>query len=184
MAVGGIFFIFNQEGMQPVEFTDDTAIINETVELQTNYGAITVEFFRNDAPKTVENFLRLTKDGFYSGLTFHRVIDGFMIQGGDPSGDGTGGPGYTFEDEIDPQSPLYRTGYVSGIVAMANSGPNTNGSQFFIMLKDTTLPPNYTIFGKVTKGLNVVSSIGAVETDSRDKPIVPVVIEKAVVHTP
>lgn len=153
------------------------ATIEKSVVFETTKGKITIAFFPEDAPKTVENFLGLVEKGFYNGLIFHRVISGFMIQGGDPSGNGTGGPGYKFDDEIDPNSVLYKKGYVRGVVAMANSGPNTNGSQFFIMLKDTPLPPNYTIFGEVVKGQDVVSVIGAVPTNASDKPLEPVVMK-------
>ena len=149
------------------------------VTLATNFGDITFQTFDAAAPKTVANFVKLAREGFYNGLTFHRVIDGFMIQGGDPNGDGAGGPGYTFEDEISTLSPLYQGGYKKGIVAMANRGPNTNGSQFFIMLKDTALPPQYTIFGKVVEGQDVVDAIGKVKIDERDKPLEPVIIKTA-----
>ncbi len=149
------------------------------VTLATNFGDITFQTFDAAAPKTVANFVKLAREGFYNGLTFHRVIDGFMIQGGDPNGDGAGGPGYTFEDEISTLSPLYQGGYKKGIVAMANRGPNTNGSQFFIMLKDTALPPQYTIFGKVIEGQDVVDAIGKVKIDERDKPLEPVIIKTA-----
>jgi cyclophilin family peptidyl-prolyl cis-trans isomerase len=122
--------------------------------------------------------MALASSGFYNGLTFHRVIPGFMIQGGDPNGDGTGGAsiyGERFEDEIDPSSDLYRTGYKKGVLAMANAGPNTNGSQFFIMETDYPLPPNYTIFGKVTSGQDVVSAIAKVDRDmTSNMPTEPV----------
>ena len=152
--------------------------------LHTNKGDITVEFYEKDAPKTVENYTKLAKEGFYDGVKFHRVIKGFMIQAGDPlSKDdskmamwGTGGPGYKFADEINPNSELYKTGYKKGILAMANSGPNTNGSQFFIMNEDYPLPPLYTIFGKVTSGQDVVDKIAVVPTAPGDRPISPVVI--------
>lgn len=147
------------------------------ITLSTNFGDITFQPFDADAPKTVANFVKLAQEGFYNGLTFHRVIGGFMIQGGDPKGDGTGGPGYTFEDEINPSASLYQRGYKKGIVAMANRGPNTNGSQFFIMLNDTPLPPQYTIFGNVTSGQEVVDAIGKVKTDERDRPLEPVIIQ-------
>lgn len=150
----------------------------------TNKGDITVEFYSKDAPKTVENFTKLAKDGFYNGVRFHRVIKGFMIQGGDPlSKDnskmaywGTGGPGYSFADEINANSELYKIGYKKGILAMANSGPNTNGSQFFIMHVDYPLPPLYTIFGKVVAGGDVVDKIANVKTGQNDRPIDPVTI--------
>ena len=149
----------------------------KTATLKTNMGEIVIALYGEDAPKTVLNFETLTKKGFYDGLIFHRVIDGFMIQGGDPNGNGTGGPGYVFPDELNSETPSYKEGYEKGVVAMANSGPNTNGSQFFIMLKDTPLPHNYTIFGKVLSGQDVVDAIGAVETDTNDKPFSSVVIE-------
>jgi cyclophilin family peptidyl-prolyl cis-trans isomerase len=146
--------------------------------ITTNKGAIVVGFYGKDAPKTVENFLTLTKKGFYNGLTFHRVISGFMIQGGDPSGNGTGGPGYKFADEINASSDLYARGYKRGVVAMANAGPNTNGSQFFIMHKDYPLPPNYTIFGNVISGLETVDAIAGVQTGPQDRPVEPVTMTK------
>jgi len=153
-----------------------------TITLETNMGNIVFETYNNDAPKTVENFVTLAKKGFYDGLIFHRVIDGFMIQGGDPTGTGMSGPGYKFADELDPSTPSYKAGYQKGVVAMANSGPNTNGSQFFIMLQDNPLLPNlYTIFGKVISGQDVVDAIGKVKTNSDDRPLTPVVIKKAIV---
>ena len=121
----------------------------KTATLETTMGDIVVELYEEDAPRTVQNFETLIQKGFYNGLVFHRVIGGFMIQGGDPSGNGTGGPGYIFEDELNSETPSYKEGYKKGVLAMANRGPNTNGSQFFIMLKDTPLPHSYTIFGKV-----------------------------------
>src|SRR5437879_4699173 len=142
--------------------------------MHTNHGPIRLELFPEDAPKTVGNFEDLARKGFYDGLAFHRVIKDFMIQGGDPKGDGTGGPGYTFADE-----PI-EGDYTRGTVAMANSGPNTNGSQFFIMLKDTPLPKNYVIFGKVVKGMDVVDKIGTANVESdpssgeESKPVTPV----------
>ena len=128
--------------------------------LSTNLGDISFETYNADAPKAVENFIALVKKGFYNGVIFHRVIKGFMIQGGDPTGTGRGGPGYTFADELNPATVSYKAGYKKGVVAMANSGPNTNGSQFFICLQDlSTLPKQYTIFGNVTKGMDVVDKI-------------------------
>ena len=152
-----------------------------TITLETSKGAITFETFDADAPKAVANFIKLSKEGFYDKLIFHRVIKGFMIQGGDPNGNGTSGPGYSFQDELDPATESYKRGYKKGVVAMANSGPNTNGSQFFIMLEDYPLPNNYTIFGRVTKGQDVVDSIGKTETDAGDKPKTPITIKKATV---
>ncbi len=130
----------------------DSEINNKKAVIETDKGKIEFEIFP-EAPKAASNFIFLTRDGFYDGLTFHRVVPGFVIQGGDPVGNGTGGPGYKFEDE-----PVKRA-YDKGIVAMANSGPDTNGSQFFIMLADNPLPPNYTIFGKVISGQEVVDQI-------------------------
>ena len=135
--------------------------------IETDKGPIQIEFFATDQPKAVENFRLLAEHGYYDGLTFHRIIEGFMIQGGDPSGDGTGGEsawGGTFEDEIKPDSPLYRDGYRRGFLAMANAGPNTNGSQFFIMHQDYPLPPNYVVFARVTNGLEVVDALAGTPT--------------------
>lgn len=131
--------------------------------IHTTKGDIDIQLYTPDAPKTVTNFATLAKKGYYDGLTFHRVVPGFVIQGGDPNGDGSGGYsiyGPTFADELNPNTPSYQTGYKQGVVAMANRGPNTNGSQFFIMLADNDqLPKNYTIFGKVTTGMDVVQKI-------------------------
>src|SRR5213079_3340972 len=134
--------------------------------LHTNHGPVEIELFDDAAPKTVENFRKLSADGFYDGLTFHRVIRDFMIQGGDPTGTGTGGPGYTFEDEINDHK------VVRGAIAMANAGPNTNGSQFFIVTTDQApwLDGKHTVFGEVTAGMDVVDKIEGLETDARDKP--------------
>ena len=135
----------------------------------TNYGNFTFELFTKETPITVNNFVFLANDGFYNGTVFHRIIKGFMIQGGDPQGDGTGGPGYSFADE-----PINRD-YKRGIVAMANSGPNTNGSQFFIMHQDNNLPKNYVIFGQITKGMETIDKIVEVEveTNSQGEPSKP-----------
>ena len=142
--------------------------------LHTNHGAIRVELFDEDAPVTVENFTKLARDGFYDGVIFHRVIPDFMIQGGDPTGTGTGGPGYEFEDEPNQHK------VVRGALAMANAGPNTNGSQFFLVTTEEApwLDGKHTIFGRVTDGMDVVDAISAVETDARDKPHDDVVIER------
>ncbi len=148
-----------------------------TVVLKTSKGDITVELDADAAPKTVTNFVVLAQSGYYEGLTFHRVIPGFMIQGGDPSGNGTGGDsvyGDTFEDETDNGNALMAKGYKAGVMAMANRGPDTNGSQFFIMDADYPLPPNYTIFGMVTDGQKVVNTIARVEKDGNDRPVEPV----------
>ena len=150
--------------------------IKYTAVMKTNMGDISVEFFTNDAPMTVNNFINLSKDGYYNDVIFHRVINGFMIQGGDPSGTGHGEmgkyPGYKFEDELNNKQP-----YEKGILAMANAGPNTNGSQFFIMHVDYPLPYQYTIFGKVTDGLDIVDKIASVETAEGDRPVSDIVIE-------
>lgn len=152
-----------------------------TITLETNKGVIVFETYDADAPKAVNNFITLAGKNFYDNVIFHRVISGFMIQGGDPTGTGRGGPGYTFADELDPSTPSYKAGYVRGTVAMANSGPNTNGSQFFIMHKDTPLPNAYTIFGKVISGMDVVDAIAESEVDGSDKPISKVVINKVTI---
>ncbi len=145
-----------------------------TAKLNTNHGEVTIELFASDAPITVNNFIFLAKENFYDGVIFHRVIDGFMIQGGDPTGTGTGGPGYRFQDEIVPSLTFAEP----GLLAMANSGPGTNGSQFFITVTPTPhLNGNHTIFGKVTDGYDVVETISKVNTGPRDKPEDPVVIE-------
>jgi peptidyl-prolyl cis-trans isomerase B (cyclophilin B) len=145
-----------------------------TATLQTNHGAIAIELFGDDAPKTVENFLKLARDGFYNGVIFHRVIPDFMVQGGDPTGTGSGGPGYQFEDEFNDNK------VVRGALAMANAGPNTNGSQFFIVTTDAAswLDGKHTVFGRVTDGMDVVDTISALETDARDRPREDVVIER------
>jgi cyclophilin family peptidyl-prolyl cis-trans isomerase len=142
--------------------------------LHTNHGPIVVELFSDDAPKTVANFEKLAGEGFYDGVIFHRVIPDFMIQGGDPTGTGSGGPGYQFEDEFNVQK------VVRGALAMANSGPNTNGSQFFIVTADACpwLDGKHTVFGRVTDGMDVVNTISGLERDGRDKPLDDVVIER------
>jgi cyclophilin family peptidyl-prolyl cis-trans isomerase len=134
--------------------------------LQTNHGAIDIELYDEDAPKTVENFKKLARDGFYDGVIFHRVISDFMIQGGDPTGTGSGGPGYQFEDEFNDHK------VEKGALAMANAGPNTNGSQFFIVTADACpwLDGKHTVFGRVTSGMDVVSTIEQVETGPGDRP--------------
>ena len=147
-----------------------------TAVIKTSMGDMSIEFFTEDAPMTVNNFINLSRDGYYDNVIFHRVISGFMIQGGDPSGTGHGEmgkyPGYKFEDELNNQRS-----YDKGILAMANAGPDTNGSQFFIMHVDYPLPYQYTIFGFVTEGLDVIDKIASVETGDGDKPINDVVIE-------
>ena len=147
-----------------------------SVVIETDLGEITIDLFSDTAPITVNNFISLANDNYYDNVIFHRVISGFMIQGGDPSGTGHGDmgkyPGYKFDDELnDPQK------YNRGIVAMANSGPNTNGSQFFIMHNNNELPYSYTIFGNVVDGLDVVDSIASSSTDPSDKPLTDIVIK-------
>jgi peptidyl-prolyl cis-trans isomerase B (cyclophilin B) len=142
--------------------------------LHTSQGAIALELFDDDAPKTVENFVKLARDGFYDGVIFHRVIPDFMIQGGDPTGTGRGGPGYTFEDEINDHK------VERGALAMANAGPDTNGSQFFIVTTDSApwLDGKHTVFGRVTDGMDVVDAISEVERDMNDKPRSDVTIDR------
>jgi cyclophilin family peptidyl-prolyl cis-trans isomerase len=142
--------------------------------LHTSAGPIGLELFDADAPKTVENFRKLVGDGFYDGLIFHRVIPDFMVQGGCPEGTGTGGPGYTFEDEINDRK------IVRGALAMANAGPNTNGSQFFIVTTEAApwLDGKHTVFGRVSEGMDVVEAIEGAETDASDRPVEPQVIER------
>ena len=164
------------------------AIANRRVSITVkDFGTIVVDLYDKDAPKTVENFLRLTDSGFYNCLTFHRIAQGFVIQGGDPSGNGTGGLsayGQKFADELNPNTQSYKTGYEEGVLAMANSGPNTNGSQFFITLADVSkaLTHSYTIFGKVVSGMDIVKKIGQVSITpvsgpSDGAPTTPVVME-------
>ncbi|MEK7192052.1 MAG: peptidylprolyl isomerase [Patescibacteria group bacterium] len=160
----------------------DKQINQQYAVIETNYGSFKFKFYADDAPKTVNNFTTLAQKGYYDGLTFHRIISGFMIQGGDPSGNGTGGPGYKFEDELNPAAQSYRDGYKKGVVAMANSGPDTNGSQFFVMLADYPLPNNYTIFGKVIEGQEVVDKIGLVKTGANDRPLEPVIMKKVAIE--
>jgi len=144
-----------------------------TMTMTTNHGPIVFEMFDEDAPKTVENFRKLSQDGFYDGLTFHRIIRDFMIQGGCPQGTGTSGPGYEFEDEFNQHK------VIRGALAMANAGPNTNGSQFFIVTTGAApwLDGKHTVFGRVTSGMEVVDALEGLPTDSRDRPSEPATIE-------
>ena len=146
--------------------------------LHTNHGAIEVELFEEDAPRTVDNFVKLSKDGFYDGITFHRVIPDFMIQGGCPRGDGTGGPGYQFEDEPNEHR------VARGALAMANSGPDTNGSQFFIVTTEAApwLDGKHTVFGRVASGMDAVDAIEGLETGPGDRPVDDAKIERVEVH--
>jgi cyclophilin family peptidyl-prolyl cis-trans isomerase len=151
-----------------------------TATMKTSEGDIVLELFDEDAPKTVSNFKQLATQGFYDGLIFHRVIADFMIQGGCPQGTGTGGPGYTFEDEINQHK------VVKGALAMANAGPNTNGSQFFIVTTEEApwLDGKHTVFGEVRDGMEVVDRIGTTETDGRDRPVEPIGIETIELEQP
>lgn len=162
----------------------------ETGVIETTMGTIEVELYRSDAPKTVENFTKLAQQKYFDGIIFHRVSKGFVIQGGDSTGTGTGGKsiyGKEFEDELNPAAPSYKEGYKKGVLAMANRGPNTNTSQFFIMLKDIpSMPKNYTIFGKVVKGMDIVEKIGQVDITpamgpNDGKPKVDVVMKKVTI---
>ena len=146
-----------------------------TATIETTAGTMTAQLFASDAPRTVNNFVFLAREGFYNDVIFHRVISGFMIQGGDPTGTGTGGPGYRFDDE-----PVARQ-YLRGTLAMANAGPNTNGSQFFVMHADYPLPPNYTIFGKLSAGEEVVDAIAGAPTGAQDRPVEPVAIKSVTI---
>lgn len=181
--VGGYLF-FTQDIKEDVSGEENITILpdtNMTITMQTNFGEIELEMFSSDAPKTVENFIKLVKQGFYDGTRFHRVIKGFMIQGGCPLSQdialkdkwGTGGPGYTFADEI--HSNNYN---VIGTISMANAGPNTNGSQFFINLADNNfLDTKHTVFGKVIQGMDIVRKIEEVVTEGPDRPSEDVIIE-------
>lgn len=158
---------------------------NRVAVIETNKGTIRFELLEEDAPKTTENFRLLADRNYYDGVIFHRVIPNFMIQGGDPLGEGYGGEsawGGKFDDEIDRSSELYAGVYDKGTVAMANAGPNTNGSQFFIMHIDYPLPPSYTKFGRVLEGNDVVDAIASVDTDQRDKPLEPVVMSRVYIE--
>lgn len=180
----------NQESQSPNNQPESNEINNNIIEeeinnnqnmptatIKTNKGDIVIEFFPEDAPNTVQNFITLANQDFYNGVIFHRVIEGFMIQGGDPTGTGTGDAGYKFADELDPNTESAQRGYVRGTVAMANAGPDTNGSQFFIMHQDTPLPHNYTIFGRVISGMETVDAIATTPTGANDRPVEEVVME-------
>lgn len=158
-----------QKYASPPELTIDPAK-KYTATIETSAGTMTADLFAAEAPQTVNNFVFLANEGFYKDVIFHRVIKGFMIQGGDPTGTGTGGPGYRFNDE-----PVNRK-YLRGTLAMANAGKNTNGSQFFVMHADYPLPPNYTIFGKLTSGEDTLDTIAAAPTGAQDRPRDPVTI--------
>ena len=158
---------------------------NRIANIKTNMGTIRFELLESDAPKTTENFRMLAEAGKYDGVIFHRVIKGFMIQGGDPTGTGRGGQsawGGRFNDEINSSSELYKGAYAKGTVAMANAGPNTNGSQFFIMHADYPLPPSYTKFGRIIEGQDIVDKIATTKTVPGDRPITDVVMEKVTIE--
>lgn len=160
---------------QPPAVLPENERVGKKAKLSTNQGVFTIGLYGDKTPKTVSNFIFLAKDGFYNNVTFHRVIDGFMIQGGDPEGTGRGGPGYQFEDEVNNGLTFSKP----GLLAMANAGPGTNGSQFFITVSTPTYLNNkHTIFGEVIEGYDVVERISKVQKDSSDKPLTPVVIEK------
>ncbi len=146
-----------------------------TATIETTAGTMTAQLFASEAPRTVNNFVFLAREGFYADVIFHRVNRGFMSQGGDPTGTGTGGPGYRFADE-----PVSRQ-YLRGTLAMANAGPNTNGSQFFVMHADYPLPPNYTIFGKLSAGEEVVDAIAGAPTGAQDRPVEPIAIKSVTI---
>ncbi len=158
----------------PPEMVIDPAR-NYTATIETTAGTMTAELYAAEAPRTVNNFVFLAREGFYTDVIFHRTISGFMIQGGDPTGTGTGGPGYRFDDE-----PVTRQ-YLRGTLAMANAGPNTNGSQFFVMHADYPLPPNYTIFGKLSAGEEIVDAIAGAPTGAQDRPVNPVAIKSVTI---
>lgn len=154
-------------------------MVNKNAIIKTNKGIIEVELFEDKSPITSKNFIDLTNKGFYNGTIFHRVIKNFMIQGGDPKGDGTGGPGYNIKDEFHPSLKHNK----KGILSMANAGPNTGGSQFFITLVPTPwLDNKHSIFGKVINGLNVLENIGDIEVDTMDKPLNDVIIEEIIIN--
>jgi len=157
----------------PMALADDKSY---SVTLHTNHGEVNIDLLRDRSPNAVNNFVFLARDGFYDGVIFHRVISGFMAQGGDPTGTGTGGPGYRFADELEGAGR-----YTRGTVAMANSGPNTNGSQFFICHADAGLAHDYTIFGQVTSGMEAIDSMAGVATDHADRPQEDCVIESVTV---
>jgi len=198
LGIGGIYYFSRNNKndtssntptptIQPVATTEpitDNSIVknmSHIITIKTSRGDISFVTYDADAPNTVKNFITLAEKGFYNGLIFHRVIPGFMIQGGDPLGNGTGGPGYKFDDELNPLTESFKAGYKTGIVAMANAGPNTNGSQFFVMVADYPLPNKYTIFGKVVSGQEVADVISKVKTGPNDVPISKITMEKVTV---
>ncbi len=185
VSVVGLLFL-NQSNFTPDIMDNNTNTNNDlpnyTATIKTNMGDIEIDLLEKETPKTVENFVKLSKEGFYNGLIFHRVVADFVIQGGDPDGTGMGGPGYQFDDEITERK------YTKYSVGMANAGPNTNGSQFFITVGSINksalqaLDGGYTLFGVVTSGQDVVDRIGAVNVDGNDKPLTPVKMELITIH--
>ena len=174
----GAFFVANMNGDSVSAKEKGAKNMNRIAVFETNMGTFEIELFEDKAPNTAKNFIDLAQKGFYNGLIFHRVIDGFMIQGGDPEGTGMGGPGYTIKDEF--HKDLKHSS--EGILSMANAGPNTGGSQFFITLDKTPwLDGHHAVFGKVIKGMDVVKKIGKVDTDFSDRPIKKVVMEKVTI---
>jgi len=188
IALGAIAFMIanNQKDQEEIKKTENNnnQETNMNATIKTSLGEIKIELYSDRVPQTAGNFAKLAEEKFYDGIKFHRIISGFMIQGGDPLTKddsqknlwGTGGPGYKFDDEP------FEGDYSRGTIAMANSGPNTNGSQFFIMHQDYPLPPQYVIFGKVLEGMEVVDAIAALETDAGDRPLNPPVIESVTVN--
>ncbi len=188
IALGAIAFMIanNQKDQEEIKKTENNnnQETNMNATIKTSLGEIKIELYSDRVPQTAGNFAKLAEEKFYDGIKFHRIISGFMIQGGDPLTKddsqknlwGTGGPGYKFNDEP------FEGDYSRGTIAMANSGPNTNGSQFFIMHQDYPLPPQYVIFGKVLEGMEVVDAIAALETDAGDRPLNPPVIESVTVN--
>ena len=183
VSIVGLLFL-NQSNLTSDIMDDNTNndLPNYTATIKTNMGDIEIDLFEKETPKTVENFVKLSKEGFYNGLIFHRVVNGFVIQGGDPEGTGRGGPGYQFDDEITERK------YTKYSLGMANAGPNTNGSQFFITvgsIQDVNLrnlDGKYTLFGIVTSGQDVVDKIAVVNVDENDKPLTPVKMESITIH--
>ncbi len=182
-AIATYIIYMNNSNINEASKNNTLKNFNHKITLKTSLGDIQFLTYDADAPKTVENFIELANKGFYDNVIFHRIIKGFMIQGGDPTGTGMGGPGYQFADELNPQTESYTNGYKKGAVAMANAGPNTNGSQFFIMLADYPLQHDYTIFGKIVEGQEIVDKIGSLKTDSNDKPLDPPTIKSVIVET-
>lgn len=170
----------NQAQEIPFPILNKEQITGKKAIITTSLGEIIFEILA-DSPIAASNFINLANKHFYDSIIFHRVIKNFMIQTGDPQGNGTGGPGYKFKDELDPSTPSYQKGYVRGTVAMANAGPNTNGSQFFIVHQDYNLPHSYTIFGRVISGLEVVDAIANSKVDENDKPLEPIVMNKVTI---